>query len=116
MTTSLQVPLQITVRDMRRSPTLEKAIRQKVAKLAALHPRISGCRVTIEALGKHQTKGRHRRVRIDVRVPGLPDFVADREHDELLYVALRNAFEAMDRQLGGIDRESRRRAQARAAG
>ena len=41
MTASLQVPLQITFRDMPRSDALDAHIRQKAAKLEAFHPRIT---------------------------------------------------------------------------
>jgi ribosomal subunit interface protein len=107
MTASLQVPLQITFRDVRRSEALEDHIRQKAAKLEEFYPRITSCRVTVEELRKHHAQGRHFRVRIDARVPGHQELVANRDHDEDVYVALRDAFDAMARQLEEVEREQR---------
>jgi ribosomal subunit interface protein len=107
MTDSLQVPLQITIRDVLRSEALEAHIREKAAKLEEFYPRIVSCRVTVEELRKHHHQGRHFRVRIDVRVPGHHELVANRDHDEDVYVALRDAFDAMARQLEDVAREQR---------
>lgn len=107
MTASLQVPLQITIRDVARSEALEAHIREKAAKLEEFHPRITSCRVTVEELRKHHHQGRHFRVRIDVRVPGHVELVANRDHDEDVYVALRDAFDHMARQLEDVVREQR---------
>ena len=99
MTESLQVPLQITIRDMPRSEALEAHVRQKAAKLEEFYPRIVSCRVIVEELRKHHHQGRHFRVRIDVRVPGHHELVANRDHDEDVYVALREAFDIAVRQI-----------------
>jgi ribosomal subunit interface protein len=107
MTGSLQVPLQITIRDVPRSEALEAHIRQKAAKLEEFYARITSCRVTVEELRKHHHQGRQFRVRIDVRVPGHRELVVDRDHDEDVYVALRDAFDAMARQLEDVTREQR---------
>lgn len=102
----MQVPLQITVRDLPHSAALEARIREKAAKLEEFHPRITSCRVTVEELRKHHHQGRHFQVSVDVRVPGR-EVVANRAHDEDAYVALRDAFEAARRQLEEIVRLKR---------
>jgi ribosomal subunit interface protein len=102
----MQVPLQITTRNMQHSDALETHIRDKVAKLAEFHPRITSCRVTAEEFAKHRHQGRQFRVRIDVRVPQ-HEIVATRDHDEDVYVALRDAFDAAKRQIEEVVRESR---------
>lgn len=99
MTASLHVPLQITFHNVPRSDALDAHIRQKAAKLEAFQPRITSCRVSIEEIAKHQHQGRQFRVRIDARVPGHQEFVVNRDHDEDPYVAVRDAFDAMARQL-----------------
>ena len=99
--------LQITIRDVPRSEALEAHIREKAAKLEEFHPRIVSCRVTVEELRKHHHQGRHFRVRIDVRVPGHQELVANRDHDEDVYVALRDAFDNVARQLEEVVREQR---------
>jgi ribosomal subunit interface protein len=106
MTDSLQVPLQITIRDMPRSEALDADIRGRVAKLEEFSPRIVSCRVNVEQVGRHQHQGKQFRVRIDVRVPG-EEIVVNRDHDEDVYVALRDAFDAAKRQLEDVVREKR---------
>jgi ribosomal subunit interface protein len=94
----MQVPLQITVRDMPHSDALDARIREKAAKLSEFDPNITSCRVTVEESRKHHRQGRHFQVAVDVRVPG-KELVANRSHDEDVYVALRDAFDAMKRQV-----------------
>jgi ribosomal subunit interface protein len=94
----MQVPLQITVRDMPHSEALDARIRDKAAKLSEFDPNITSCRVTVEESRKHHRQGRHFQVVVDVRVPG-KELVANRSHDEDVYVALRDAFDAMKRQV-----------------
>jgi cold shock CspA family protein len=62
--------------------------------------------VTVEELRKHHHQGRQFRVRIDLRVPG-KELVANRDHHEDVYVALRDAFDAVKRQLEDVAREMR---------
>jgi ribosomal subunit interface protein len=94
----MQVPLQITVRHMPVSDALEARIRDQAAKLEEFHPQLISCRVTVEELDKHQHQGRQFQVRIDAHVPG-HEVVASRDHHEDVYVALRDAFAALTRQL-----------------
>ena len=103
----MQVPLQITIRNMQHSDALEAHIRDKVERLAGAHPRITSCRVTVEELRKHHQQGRHVRVRIEAHVPGHQELVANRDHDEDVYVALREAFDATKRQLEEVVRGQR---------
>lgn len=102
----MQVPVQITMRDIPRSDALDAHIRDKAAKLEEFHPRITSCRVTVGELRKHHRQGRHFQVRIDIRVPG-KEIVASRDHHEDVYVALRDAFDAARRQLEDAAREMR---------
>jgi ribosomal subunit interface protein len=102
----MQIPLQITIRDVPHSDALEAQIREKAAKLESFHPRITSCRVTIEELRKHHHQGREFRVRVDLRVPGR-EIIVDRNHDEDVYVALRDAFDSAKRQLEEVVREKR---------
>lgn len=102
----MQVPLQITIRNIQHSEALESHIREKAAKLEEFHPRITSCRVTVEEFRKHHQQGRQLQVRIDVRVPQ-HEIAATRDHHEDVYVALRDAFDAVKRQLEEVVRESR---------
>jgi ribosomal subunit interface protein len=102
----MQMPIQSTFPDVPRSDALEAHIRQKAEKLEEFHSRITSCRVTVEEMHKHHHQGRHFRVRIDLRVPG-KEIVANRDHHEDVYVALRDAFDAVKRQLEEVAREMR---------
>lgn len=102
----MKVPLQIIVRNIPHSDALDARIREDVARLEEFHPRIVSCRVTVGELRKHHHQGRHFQVRIDVRVPG-SEIVANRDHDEDVYVALRDAFNAARRQLEDVARVKR---------
>jgi ribosomal subunit interface protein len=95
----MQSALQITFRDMPPSDALETRIRDKVAKLEKFHPHITSCRVTVEALHRHQQQGRHFGVKVEVHVPGGQPVVASLKHDEDVYVATRDAFGAVRRRL-----------------
>ncbi len=102
----MQIPLQITLREMAHSDALEAKIRERAAKLEEFHPRIMSCRVTVEELRKHHQQGRHFQVKVDVHVPGR-EVVANLTHHEDVYVALRDAFDAAKRQLEEIVRLKR---------
>jgi len=102
----MEMPLQITLRNVPHSPALDARIRDKMAKLEEFHPRITSCHVTVEEPSKHQHQGRQFAVHIDVRVPGR-EIAVTREHHEDVFVALRDAFDAAKRQLEDVVREKR---------
>ena len=89
---------QVNLRNMRRSAALSERIRVLAEKLEGDDPRIMNCRVAIEALGKHQRHGRQYQVSVNVHVPG-HEIMANKHEDEDVYVALRDAFAAVTRQL-----------------
>jgi ribosomal subunit interface protein len=99
----MDFPLDISFRNMDPSPAVETRIREKVAKLSRLSNRIIGCSVVVEAPHRHQHKGKLYRVHIDIGVPG-KDLVVDRakrldQAHEDVYLAVRDAFKAAERQL-----------------
>jgi len=100
----MQIPLQITMRDMDHSEVLGQAIQDQVAKLERFHDHITRCRVTVEQTGRHQLQGRQFTVRVDLRVPGR-EIVASRDHHEDVHVALREAFDSARRQLDGSGKD-----------
>lgn len=95
----MQVPLQITMQNVPRSDALEKRIRDSAEKLGQFHPHITSCRVTVAEGDKHQRQGRQFRVRVDVRSPGHEEAISTLHHHEDVYVALRDAFDSVRRQL-----------------
>jgi ribosomal subunit interface protein len=102
----MQIPLQITIRDMEHSDALETHIRDKVNKLEEFFNHIMSCRVVVEMPHKHHHQGKQFNVRIDIGVPG-SEIVVNRDHAEDVYVALRDAFDAAKRQLEDYARKMR---------
>ena len=102
----MQVPLQIVFRDLGRSDAIEAEIRQKVEKLEQFYDRMLGCRVTVGIIQKHKHQGKLFNIRIDVTVPGA-EFVINRDKAEDVYVAIRDAFDAMKRKLDDHARRQR---------
>jgi ribosomal subunit interface protein len=97
------VPLEIHFRNMDPSTAIDEAVRKRAAKLERFVGHIVSCRVTVEAPHKHHRQGNLYSVTVDVRYPG-GEVVASREpsarksHEDF-YVALRDAFRAVRRQL-----------------
>jgi len=94
----MQLPLQITLRNIPASDALDAAIREKAAKLDLFYAHIMRCHVVIEVPAKHKHQGKEFTVRIDLTVPG-KEIVITRDHHEDVYVALRDAFDIAKRQL-----------------
>ncbi|MBX3708133.1 MAG: ribosome-associated translation inhibitor RaiA [Gammaproteobacteria bacterium] len=92
------LPVQITIRDISSSAALETHIRKKAEKLNRFYNRISSCRVVVELPQKHKHQGKLYNVRIDVTVPG-KELVATRKVNQDIYIAVRDSFSAIVRQL-----------------
>lgn len=108
----MQTPLQITFRDMEPSPAVESKIRDKAAKLEQFYDHITSCRVTVQAPHAHSQQGKLFEVRIELEVPGRALVVSHEHHHrdqahEDAYVAVRDAFDAMQRQLEDYARKRR---------
>lgn len=107
----MQLPLQISFRNMDPSEAVEARVREKAAKLERYIDRIMGCRVVVEAPNRRGRKGKLYHVRIDITVPG-HEIVVNREapanhaHEDV-YVAVRDAFDAAARQLEDHSRRRR---------
>jgi len=96
-------PVNITFRDLERTPAIDAFVQRWVAKLEESHPRIERCDVVIERPHQHKHQGQPFHVRVTLAVPG-PDVVVSRDHavdgrHEDLYVALGDAFRAARRRL-----------------
>lgn len=107
----MQLPIQVTFRNMEPSEAVEARARELASRLEHFSPRIIGCHVTIEAPHKHQHQGGLFEVRIDLTVPQ-GAIVANRSHHERqshedVYVALRDAFRAARSQLEDHERRNR---------
>jgi len=107
----MQIPLRITFRNLDRSDAVEAKVRERVDELEQFYNRITGCRVVIEEPSRRQHKGNLFHVRVDLSVPGR-EIVVKRdppEHHghEDIYVALRDCFDAVRRQLEDHVRRAR---------
>ena len=111
----MKVPLQITVLNVPQSAALEARVLKMTEKLEKLHARIVSCRVGIEELRRHRSRGRLYHVRVDLRIPG-KELVSNHRHNKDPYLALRDAFESLRRQLEDVSRVSRDKAKRRRAG
>ena len=88
---------------MAHSAALDTRIREDAAKLEEFYQGIISCHVVVEEQGRHQQQGRWFNVRIAVHLPG-NDLTVNRDHDEDVYVALRDAFASLTRRLEDIAR------------
>lgn len=99
----MQTPLEVLFHDMERSDAVEQAVRDRAEKLEKLYDRITSCHVYVHSLQRNQRKGNLYEVRVELRVPGTELAVShrpgDRHAHEDVYVAIRDAFDAMERQL-----------------
>ena len=102
----MQIPLQITIRDIEHSAALETHIRDKAGKLEEFFDRITSCRVIVEMPHKHHHQGKQFKVRIAIGVPG-SEIVVNRDHAEDVYAALRDGFDSARRQLEEYARKMR---------
>jgi cold shock CspA family protein len=95
----MQVPLQITARNVTLTPGDEAAIRAAVDKLESFYDRITGCRVLVEAEHRYPAgQDVAYNVRIDLTVPGTELAITRQSHRDLLS-AVQNAFDAAQRRI-----------------
>jgi ribosomal subunit interface protein len=99
----MHIPPQITFRDMEPSAALEARIRKNIERLERKFGRLISCRVMVEASHRRHQQGKLFHVRIDVTLPGREVVVgrepAERHSHEDAHVAVRDAFNALRRQL-----------------
>ena len=99
----MQIPVDITYKELGRSEALDRRIHEWVDKLERVYDRISRCEVLVETPHRRHRQGRTYHVRVRLTVPGgeivaSHDPGADGAHEDV-YVALRDAFIAARRQL-----------------
>jgi ribosome-associated translation inhibitor RaiA len=107
----MKISVQVTFRHMDSSTAVEAAIHEQVERLERRHPGIDTCHVTIDAPHRHHQQGRHFQVRVQADGHGVAA-VASRGSDldpahEDVYLALRDAFRALHRELEPLERPAR---------
>ena len=109
----MQVPATISFRDFPHSDAVEASIQQKIDKLEQYYDRITSCRVVVQAPHRQHKKGKLYQVHVHLSLPG-DDIVVgndssdDHSHEDV-YIAIRDSFEAVRRQLKKHIRQTRER-------
>lgn len=116
----MQIPVEITFRDIDRSEPVEARIREWAEKLERIYDRIVRCEVVVDDPHRHHHKGHQYYVRVRLTVPGTEIVSShpgndDRAHEDV-YVAVRDAFQATKRQLEAYVRKSLHRGDVRREG
>ena len=94
----MQLPVQITIRDIPPSETLTLHIKERVKKLEKFADNIMSCRVVLDVPQKHQHDGKTYNVRIDLTIPR-DEIVVNKIRNKNVFIAIRDAFNAAERQL-----------------
>lgn len=103
---AFKIPLDLTMREIPNSVAVENKIRQKSEKLAKFYNHIEFCKVVIDIIQKHKHQGKLFDARIELGVPG-KRLVVSHQRNQDLYVSIRDAFDAMQRQLEGYANKQR---------
>lgn len=107
----MQKPLQIHFHEIEPSPAIEARIREQCQELEEFCDQIIGCTVTVDAPHRSQHQGRLYQVKVHLTLPGEDIHSTHAHHDEHahedLYVAIRDSFRAVRRQLEDYARRRR---------
>ena len=99
----MQTPIEITWHNLDPSPPCEERIHQRAARLEQFFGRIVRCRIVIEEAHRRHRHGNQYEVRIELSVPGSELSVNRKPGDDDAHadplVAIRDAFDAMERKL-----------------
>lgn len=100
----MQVPVEITYRNVEKTDAIESLVQEKIGKLQKFCSQMNSCRVAIEKAHDRPSSGSPYRVRLDITVPPGHELAVVRnpgegnQYDELQTV-IRDAFEAARRQV-----------------
>ena len=106
------IPVQIVFPDFPPSDAVAARIRHRVEKLDQFYNRILGCYVSVGYANKRHHKGNIFYVTVEIKVPG-ENIVYNRSHENTnlshtnVYVAVRDAFRGIERQLQDFVRKRR---------
>jgi len=94
----MQQPVQITFKDLKSSEEISTLIHDKASKLEQFFENIISCHVVIEQTQKHKNQGKLHNIRVNLGVPGKELVVTNNERENV-YIAIRDAFDNLRRQL-----------------
>ena len=102
---------QIFFHNIDQTEALQEAVRKRIAKLERYCERIISGRVVLDSPHNHQHKGKVYSVGLEIHTPQKEVRVNQEQHDnhahEDLYIAIRDAFNAAERQLKSVDKSHR---------
>lgn len=108
----MEQPLEITFRDVERTPGLERLIHEEAAKLDKVHSNLIRLRIAVEKPHESQRSGNPYRIRLEILAPRSPEVVVtrnpgDQTMHEPLEVVLKDAFKAARRRLKKLEGKQR---------
>ncbi|MGI9250928.1 MAG: ribosome hibernation-promoting factor, HPF/YfiA family [Pseudohongiellaceae bacterium] len=102
---------QIVFHNIDQSEAITEAVDKRIAKLKRYSDQILTGRVVLDSPHNNHHKGRVYSVGLEIHIPGREIRVNQEQHDnhahEDLYVAIRDAFDAAERQLKSVDKKHR---------
>ena len=105
---------QIVYHNIEQSDSITEAVQKRVDKLRRYCSDIIGGRVVLDCPHNNHHKGKVYSVALELQTPNKPVMVTQEQHDnhahEDLYVAIRDAFNAAERQLKSVDKKPRKAA------
>ena len=103
---------QIFFHNIEQTDALEGAVRKRIAKLERYCERIISGRVVLDSPHNHRHKGKVYSVGLEIHTPQKEVRVNQEQHDnhahEDLYIAIRDAFNAAERQLKSAEKKNHR--------
>jgi len=110
-TNDMSNEFQIVFHNIDQSDALTECVQKRIDKLRRFSSEIIGGRVVLDSPHNNLHKGKVYSVAIEIQTRGKPVVVTQEQHDnhahEDLYVAIRDAFNAAERQLKSVDKKHR---------
>lgn len=111
---------QVLFRGFEHSPSVEAAVHKRLEKLERYSDKIQSLKVTLEIPHQHHHKGRVFHVGVEALIPNHDIVVAHDHHDnhahEDIYVAIRDAFNAVERRLKSVSGKQQAKRQGKRLG
>lgn len=105
---------QIVFHNIDQSTALLDNVNKRIEKLRRFCDDIIGGRVVLDSPHNNHTKGKVYSVTVELHTPAKPVVVTQEQHNnhahEDIYVAIRDAFNAVERQLKSVDKKHRKEA------
>ncbi len=108
----MSTDFQIVFHNIDQSDAIIDNVNKRIEKLRRFTNDIMGGRVVLDSPHNHQNKGKVFSVTLEIRTPNKEIVVNQDKHDnhahEDMYVAIRDAFNAAERQIKSVDKKHRK--------